>query len=657
MTTNHTTEKITTTSADINADRLAQLQHLFPEAFTEGRVDFTKLRATLGDFVDDRPERYSFSWAGKQDAIRLLQTPTSATLIPAPEESVNWDTTQNLFIEGDNLEVLKLLYKSYFGKVKMIYLDPPYNTGNDFIYPDNYADPLETYLQLTGQKDTEGNLLTTNSDTSGRYHSSWLNMIYPRLLIARQFLADDGAIFISIGEDEVSNLRTTLNEVFGEENVVATIVWQKSKRGDAKLIAQIHEYILVAVKNKEAAITSGIWRKPKVGVDKVLSQYRQFTQSFGNNHESVSNAMREWYKSLPKTDPTRKHQHYRFSDNRGLYFADNFAGPDDGRKSRPRYDIIHPLTGKSCKKPRTGWRWDENRTKKALDMDPPLIHFGSDETTVPCRKTYLEDTSFEPFSSVFYRDGRAATLELKNMLGADVMDFPKNTDVLKELIQIIPDSGATVMDFFAGSSPTAQAVMELNHEDGGSRKFIMIQLPEPTPDGSKAKKAGFETIAEIGKARLRQVSVKLNRSDQLPLDTNDPQDIGFKVFKLATSHIRAWSGTAESTPDDYANQMQLFTDPLIEGWQPQHLIYEIALKEGYPLTATITAAAIAEHAVYRIHDPATGQQVHICLDNTVAAHVVTALNLTPDDLFICRDIAINDTTAANLALQCRLKTI
>jgi adenine-specific DNA-methyltransferase len=657
MTRKHS-ESITTNSADINEERLAQLRQLFPEALTEGKVDFAKLRATLGDLVDDRPERYSFTWAGKQDAIRILQTPTSATLIPAPDESVDFNNTRNIFIEGDNLETLKLLYKSYFGRAKMIYIDPPYNTGNDFIYPDNYADPLDTYLQLTGQKDGKGNLLTTNSDTSGRYHSTWLTMMYPRLFLARQLLSDDGAIFISIGEDEIHNLRTILNEVFGEENVIATMVWQKSKRGDAKLIAQIHEYVLVAVKNKETTIASGIWRKPKEGVDRVLVQYRQFRQSIGDNHDAISSAMREWYKSLPASEAARKHNHYRFSDNRGLYFADNFAGPDDGRKSRPRYDIVHPVTGKPCKKPRTGWRWDEGRTKKALAADPPLIHFGPDETTVPCRKTYLEDVSFEPFSSVFYRDGRAATLEVKNLVGADVMDFPKNTGVLKEFIQIIPDSNAIVMDFFAGSCPTAQAVLELNREDGGKRSFIMIQLPELTPEDSKAHKAGFETIADIGKARLQAVSRRMKGGDQPSLvDGELPEDLGFKVFKLASTNFRAWQGTAEATPEEFASQMELFKDPLVEGWRPANVIYEIALKEGYSLNCYIQRTAVAGHEVYRINDQEKEQHFFLCLENAITENLPAKLDLAPQALFVCRDIALTDTMAANLALQCRLKTI
>lgn len=646
-----TIDPVTKISTDPNAARLDELRQLYPEAFSEGKVDFDKLRAALGDFVDDSPERYSFTWAGKRDAIRLLQTPTAATLMPDRDESVNFDDTQHVFIEGDNLEVLKLLYKAYFGKVKMIYIDPPYNTGNDFVYPDNYADPLEPYLQLTGQKDAEGNLLTTNTDTSGRYHSRWLNMMYPRLLIARQLLADDGALFVSIGEDEQHNLRAMLHEIFGEENFVANMVWQKSKRGDSKLIAQIHEYVLVVAKNKAAAIASGHWRKPKDGADAVLAKYRQFVTVLNNDHDVVSEAMRSWYASLPKSDPCKKHSHYRYSDDRGLYFADNFAGPDDGRKSRPRYDIIHPVTKKVCKKPRTGWRWDEERMRKALAQSPPLIHFGPDETTVPCRKTYLADTSFEPMFSVFYRDGRSASKELQNLIGSSAMDFPKNVEVLQQLMQIIPDSEALVMDFFAGSAGFCQATLQLNAVDSGKRRCVSVQLPEPIEDKT------FDTIADIGKGRIRQVIASMRAERTGTLGFHDDSDLGIRVFRLTESHFSSWQGSNEATPDALVGQMALFNDPLCDGWQPEDVVWEVAIKEGFPLHSKLTQANVASHTVYRVHDPDSEQSFHICLDDTVPDDIPRRLGITPEDLFVCRDLALTDTTAANLALVCRLKTI
>jgi len=651
MTTTHAHgEPVSTESADLLTDQVELLRTAFPQAFTEGQVDFDKLRAALGDIVDDRAERYTFSWAGKRDAVRLLQTPTRATLVPCREESVDFDDTQHLFIEGDNLEVLKLLYRPYFGRVKMIYIDPPYNTGNDFIYQDDYTDPLAAYLQLTEQADAEGNLLTTNPETSGRYHSAWLSMMYPRLFLARQLLREDGVLWVSIGEQEVHNLRMLLNELFGEENFVATVVWQKSKRGDAKLIAGIHEYILVAAKNKAAAIESGVWRLKKPGVDDVLSHYRGLRKELQDDHEAISQSMREWYSSLPKSHPGRSHRHYYWSDCRGLYFADNFAGPDDGRTSRPRYDIIHPVTGKPCKKPRTGWRWEEARTKRALAEDPPLIHFGSDETTVPCRKTYLRETSYQPFASVFYRDGRAATLELEQLVGPSLMDFPKNTDIMRQIIGLVCDRDGIIMDFFAGSCATAQAIIELNQADGGDREFIMVQLPEPLSEPRELQNGQvLRTIADVGKQRLRSIIANMVE------DGTHEVTHGFKAFKLAPSNFQLWAGTDQRQPDAYAEQLSLFTDPLAEGWTPQDVIYEIALKEGYDLNCSIEQ--IGTGHLYRVTDPDRDQSFIISLDEALDAETVQSLGLTKDDLFICRDVALTDDLAANLALQCRLNTI
>lgn len=364
---------------------------------------------------------------------------------------MNWESTQHVFVEGENLEVLKLLHKSYYGRVKVIYIDPPYNTRNDLIYPDNYTDPVMHYLRLTGQIDADGNQLTSSAEATGRLHSRWLSMLFPRLFLARQLLQEDGAIFVSIGEQEVHNLRALMSELYGEENFIATIVWQKSKRGDSKLIAQTHEYILVFAKNKVEITQRQSWRTEKPGATEVLAHYKRLCDQLKDDHSAISDAMLAWYTSLPKDDQRRAHSHYRWSDQRGLYFADNFAGPDDGRTSRPRYDILHPVTSLPCKKPSTGWRWDEARTKRALSANPPLIHFGPDETTIPCRKTYLNNTIAQPYASVFYRDGRSATLELEQLVGVGLMDFPKNTEILREIITLAGDIDSIVLDFFAGS--------------------------------------------------------------------------------------------------------------------------------------------------------------------------------------------------------------
>ncbi|EMI8962359.1 site-specific DNA-methyltransferase, partial [Acinetobacter baumannii] len=390
-------------SLDIQKENIEALQQLFPELVREGKVNFDVFRQIFGDLdvLEEGEEKFGLNWHGKKKARQNAFTPSLGTLLPCPEESVDWDTTQNLFIEGDNLEVLKLLQKSYANRIKMIYIDPPYNKEKDFIYPDRFQDNLDTYLKYTGQLDEDGAANSSEKETIGRKHTAWLNMMYPRIQLAKQLLTQDGAIFISIDDSEVVSLREICNEIFGEENFVAQIVWQKSKKGDSKLVAIMHEYILCYTKNKNAAIESGIWRTKKEGVDEVLDFYQDLINKHDGNHDQIREEMMKWYKGLKASDPRRAHKHYNWSDDRGLYFAADFAGPDDGRESRPRHEIYHPISGLPCKKPSTGWRWDEEKTEWALKQNPPRIHFGVDETTIPNRKSYLHETAYEPFASNF----------------------------------------------------------------------------------------------------------------------------------------------------------------------------------------------------------------------------------------------------------------
>jgi hypothetical protein len=406
------------------------------------------------------------------------------------------------------------------------------------IYPDNFREGLDEYLRYSGQVSEEGQKQSTNTETSGRFHSKWLNMMYPRLFLARNLLRDDGVIFVSIDDNEVHNLRGLLNEVFGEENFVAQIVWQRSKKGDSKLIANVHEYIICYVRNKNRVLESGVWRRKKEGVEEVLAQYAQFKRRFKGNHEQIRAAMQEWYRGLSDNDPRKAHKHYNWSDDRGLYFAADFAGPDDGRASRPRHDILHPITNKPCKKPSTGWRWDEAKTKWALEQMPPRIHFGPDETTIPNRKSYLEEIDSEPYPSVFYRDGRSATLEVENLIGKGWFQFPKNTDVMAELIELVTGPEDIVLDYFAGSGTTAHAVLNINQTHGSNRRFVMVQLPEPT------EKAAYPTIAHITRERIRQAISKLNESDagKLDLEGHARQDRGFRAFRLSSSNFKIWDG-------------------------------------------------------------------------------------------------------------------
>ncbi len=589
-------------SADVVADNIDRLKELFPDAFTEGGVNFDTLRQLLGDasVLDEGEEKYGLNWHGKKKARQIALTPSTGTLLPCPEESVDWDTTENLFVEGDNLEVLKLLQKSYANKVKMIYIDPPYNKEKDFIYPDRFQDDLGTYLKYTGQIDDDGFKLSSNTETSGRKHTAWLSMMYPRLKLAKSLLKKEGAIFISIDDNEVVGLRAICNEIFGEENFVAQIVWQKSKRGDSKLVAIVHEYILCYAKDKVQAIQAGVWRTRKEGVDEVLEKYQALLKKHDKDHAKIRKDMMVWYKGLRDSDLRKNHKHYNWSDERGLYFPDNFAGPDDGRESRPRHEILHPITGKSCKKPSTGWRWDETKTEWALSQKPPRIHFGEDETTIPNRKSYLKETALEPFNSHFYQDGRTATLQVENLLGDGVFQYPKNTSVLSKLMNLVTEEGDMILDFFAGSGSTAHACLEINLEEVSSRRFILVQLPERLYLDKKEQKSAFNfcvannvpaNIAEICKARVRVAGERMLLDN--PKATLDK---GFKVFKLTNSNIQKWN------PDrtDLEESLLSHQEHLLEGRSDQDVLYELLLKRGIDLAVPLESKEIAGKSIYSI---------------------------------------------------------
>jgi len=634
MTHNHS-EPVQTETPDITAEQRARLKELFPEAFTEGKVDFEKLRATLGDFVDDGPERYRFTWAGKRDAIRMLQMPTRATLVPCREESLNFDETQHIFIEGDNLEVLKLLYKPYFGRVKMIYIDPPYNTGHDFIYPDNYADPLGVYLQLTGQQDAEGNLLTSNPETSGRYHSAWLSMMYPRLFLARQLLREDGAVWISIDDVEAANLRVICNEIFGEENFVATFIWEKrTTRENRRVFSFNHDFILCYARNKDFFQVS---RNLLPLSEEVLKRY-----------------------SNPDNDPRGDWQSISLNAQAGHATPAQF------------YTIVTPGGRELAPPPGRCWSVTKERLQELIADN--RVWFGLDGNNVPRLKVFLSETRGGLTPHTLWKADEVGTNDsakkalIELFAGEAVYDTPKPVGLIKRIVQIstMPSEQDIILDFFAGSCTASQAVLELNREDGGNRRFIMVQLPEPTDNPE------FPTIADIGKERIRRVIAQMQqeREGQLPLDTREtPEDLGFKVFKLAPSNYRPWRGVDEHTPEAYEQQMALFLDPLVDGWTVEDVIYEVALKDrGYGLNCRIESLGTVRdpaqpgqppprNVVYRITDPDKEQSCILCLADKIPPPLVRLLELDTTDAFICRDVALDDETAANLALQCRLKTI
>lgn len=599
-------EKLKMHSPNLTQDNIARIRDLLPGCVTEAKgvdgsmklvVDFDQLRQELAESIVEGPqERYHLNWPGKREALLKANAPIAKTLRPCRKESVDFDTTKNLFVEGDNLEALKLLQESYLGRIKMVYIDPPYNTGKDFIYKDDFSKDVGDYLKQSNQADSEGGRLVANTEANGRFHSDWLSMIYPRLKLARNLLRDDGAILISIDDNEVGNLRKVSDEVFGEENFVGQIVWQRSKKGDSKLIAKVHEYILCYVRDKNSVLANGPWRRPKEGADQVLSKYSELRGSLGSKHEAIRAEMQAWYKQLPNDDPRKAHKHYNWSDDRGLYFAADFAGPDDGRESRPRHDILHPITGKSCKKPSTGWRWDEEKTNWALAQVPTRIHFGPDETTIPTRKSYLFEIDSEPYSSVFYRDGRSATLEVEDLVGKGWFPFPKNTDVLAELIELVTQPDDVVLDFFAGSGSTGHAVMKVNQVHGSKRRFILVQIPEETG------RTGYTTLAEITKKRLLEAGKKI-ASIAGSVDT----DTGFRVLKIGTSNM----ADVYYAPDamDKAN-FDLFVDNIKSDRTPEDLLFQVMLDWGVDLALPIAKQSIQGKDVYFVD----GNALAACFD-------------------------------------------
>ncbi len=639
-------ERLDLRSMDIAEARRQELFRLFPEIRTEGgKLDFDRLRLALGEAVDVGRERYGMTWPGKADCFKTIQTPSMGTLRPCPEQSVNWDTTENLIIEGDNLEVLKLLQKSYLGKVKMIYIDPPYNTGNDFIYPDNYAESLQTYLEYTGQVDSEGRRFGTNTEADGRFHSRWMNMMYPRLYLARNLLRDDGAVFISIDEAEQANLRHLCDEIFGQENFVADLVWAAGRKNDSKHISVSHEYIVVYAKNLEHLKERGIvWRQRKEGLDDIYKAYARLRKEHGNDHAAVQSGLKEWFAALPDTHPAKAHRHYSCVDARGIYFPDNISWPGGGG---PKYEVLHPRTGRPVRVPSRGWMTSDP-DKMAAWIADDRVHFGEDENSVPCIKSYLSDREHSVPYSVFYQDGRAATKRLRDLLDGDYFENPKDEGVIGKLVEFATEPDSLIVDFFAGSGTTAHAVLELNKKDGGNRRFILVQLPEPVDPESAAGKAGFKTIADICKERVRRVIKRLAAEDEGKLNLNGNgamQDRGFRVYTLAESNFKPWQSDGPKDGESLGKHMFEHVEHIREGRTEDDLLYEILLKSGFALTTPIETLTLAGKKVYSV----AGGALMLCLERPLTMEVIRAIADKKPERVVCLDagFAGNDQLKTN----------
>ena len=626
-------------SMNIEQTNLDKLRSVFPECVSEGKLDIDKLLSLCGEYIDNDFEKYKFEWKGKADCLRLAQKRSTGTLRPCPEESVDWDTTQNLYIEGDNLEVLKLLQTAYYRKVKMIYIDPPYNTGNDFVYADDFADPMARYKEVTQQT------TKSNPETMGRYHTNWLNMMYPRLRLAANLLRDDGVIFISIDDVEIDNLKKLCNEIFGEENFVAQFIWQSRQNKDNRNITGVsidHEYVVC------------------------------YTKQFGHRVFRGTDRKTEQYKN-PDNDP------------RGPWTSANMVGLATA-DARPNlhYDLINPADGRNYGCPEKGWRYDRN-TMNRLIQEGRII-WPDNPDGRPRKKSFLNELSdnLPGFSSIFSTGvyTNTATKEIGGLFNRYLFDFPKPVEVIKQLVSQVSNTDDIILDFFSGSATTAHAVMQLNAEDGGNRRFILVQLPELCDEKSEAYKAGYKNICEIGKERIRRAGEKLKDTlessglfvraakryqdqhgslegltyaewEESPDVINAKKemaaklDVGFRVFKLDTSNLETWDATPiENEQLDLLYQRM---NSMIHRVKPERtdldMIYEIMLKLGVPLTYSVTPFSINNKTVYGVGNDCL---LLICLvENVQPEDVEQMTQYAPAKIIISRDSFADDTAMAN----------
>jgi adenine-specific DNA-methyltransferase len=622
------------TSLDPAMDKIEQLKKILPEVFTEGKIDMEKMKATLGEKIEFANERYVLNWAGKSDAFRTLQAPTTATLVPDRDESVDFDNTDNIFIEGENLEVLKVLQKSYYNKVKMIYIDPPYNTGNDnFIYPDKFSESKAEYLKRIGDKDEEGflmkeGLFRKNSKDSGHYHSNWLSMMYPRLFLARNLLKDDGVIFVSIDDNEVHNLRLLMNEIFGEDNFIDQVTratGTPTGGGGARPIVNEIDYMLIYSK----------------------SQNLKFTGTTLTNEESAI---------------------YDKEDETGTYLIRPLrrTGGEDRREDRPTmfYPLNTPVGSKVYPIAPAGYesRWICGKDKYDELNSKNLIEWKSNShgDWMVYQKFYLEGRLKQPGNLWTKVEGnQKETRVVRNLFeGKKIFDFPKPVGFINKALKISTDkSNDIILDFFSGSATTAHAVLDLNKEDGGNRKFIMVQLPEKTDEKSEAYKAGYKTIADIGKERIRRVIKKIEEEKKTKAEAQKNQifqdeeqkkiDLGFKVFKLRPSNFKIWRSDLIETKEDLQTQITEFIDPVKPGSKEENMLFELLIKSGKDLNCEIVRKESGDSHYYL-----TDNEVAIALDAINQKMITEIISLKPNKL-ICLDRLFedNDQLKTNTALQ------
>lgn len=642
----HQPEKLDLRSHDLAEDKKQELLRLFPEIRTEsGKIDFERLKLALGEMVDAGKERYGMNWPGKADCFKTIQAPSLGTLLPCREESVNFEATENLIIEGDNLEVLKLLQKSYLGRVKMIYIDPPYNTGNDFIYPDNYTESLQTYLEYTGQVDAEGRKFSTNTEADGRFHSKWLNMMYPRLYLARNLLREDGVIFISIGDDESPNLRRVCDDVFGEDNFITTFSrMMKSGGAKGRFFTPSIDFVVAYARD---ITRTPVFRQPFT--DEQIERFYNKVETSGPRAGEIYGEDRIYKASL---EPRPNQRYYIECPDGSFAIPPGVNFPSDVRQGKK----VTPTSEDGV------WKWTFERYSQELENGNIIFKRTDSSALVDehgklsiwnlYNKLWLkeqEEKGVVPPNFIRDFENRQSAAELKSF---DIpFDFAKPTNLLKYLIQIsITHGDDIILDFFAGSGTTAHAVLDLNYQDNGNRKFILVQLPEPT--GRK----DFPTIADITKERVRRVIQKLAQSrrdaEKTPeLDLRDSAspreiDLGFRVFKLAESNFKTWhANVVTGNTAALQEQLELHVDHLREGRTNDDILYEILIKSGYPLTTPVETLTLAGKKVFS----AAGGLFFICLERELTLELIRAMAERKPERVVCLDEGFsgNDQLKAN----------
>jgi adenine-specific DNA-methyltransferase len=672
----------------------AALAALFPNAVTETvdengvvvrAIDADVLTQEINTHVvSGKEERYQFTWPDKKKSVLLANAPIAATLRPCREESVSFDTTENLYIEGDNLDVLKLLRETYLNRVKMIYIDPPYNTGNDFVYEDDFAESAGEFLARDGQRDEDGNRMVRNLDSNGRFHTDWLNMIYPRLKIARDLLRDDGVIFISIDDNEVAQLRKICDEVFGEGNFIAEIIWEGANKNDARQIGIVHEYVIVFARTRN--ILEYNWSIKKDGLEPVLKQVELLRKQHGNNFSSASIDLTNWFRSM-KATPSFGLRRFHKIDKHGAYKEDDPTAPG-GRK----FELINPLTKDIIPlRKNRGWSFDQDTFEKMI-VDDKIVFVTNKSIMV---KRYLHEIDTVTPSSVLYQPARSASERLDRLMNGKIFDFPKDETIIEKLIAMASKDTDIVLDFFSGSATTAHAVMQLNAEDGGKRKFIMVQLPEVTDEKSEAAKAGYANICEIGKERIRRAGTQIvewtrehgyatknlrekgtkftiaSGTAQKGFDGGDyisePEiitgksaplydtqtaiaesltmthglDTGFRVLKLDSTNMK----DVYYNPRDYTSTLfESLTDNIKEDRTPEDLLFQVMLDLGVLLSSKITESIIAGKKVFNVAE----SFLIACFDDNVTEETVKEIAQQKPYYAVFRDSGYaSDSVAAN----------